>query len=195
MWAIDTKRIMMSKWLLQNPNVKIDLSSDDDSHRRGNTALFFAASEDNLDLIQQLVEKRGANVFLRNYYGRYAKDRTSTAIIKDYLLEVMRNPFLRCNKCEKLFRRRDLYGPRASLKCMQCIKKDQNEIVFLSVYREGGLPRIPREITKLIFNISIEQLQKEQEVEIDFEIARGLLLASDAEHLIDQEEEEEEEEE
>ena len=39
----------------------------------------------------------------------------------------------------------------------------------------------------------IEQLQKEQEVEIDFEIARGLLLASDAEHLIDQEEEEEEE--
>ena len=107
----------------------------------------------------------------------------------------MRNPFLRCNKCEKLFRRRDLYGPRASLKCMQCIKKDQNEIVFLSVYREGGLPRIPREITKLIFNISIEQLQKEQEVEIDFEIARGLLLASDAEHLIDQEEEEEEEEE
>ena len=192
MWAIDTKRIMMSQWLVQNPNVDINLTSDDFFYR-GDTALFFAAFQDNLDLIQQLVEKRGADVFLRNYRGNLAKDATTTGIIKDYLLDVMRNPFLRCNKCENLFRRRDLYGPRSSLKCMQCIKKDQNEIVFLSVYREGALPRIPREITKVIFNFSIEQLQKEQEVEIDFEIARGLLLASDAEHLIDQEEEEEEE--
>ena len=65
MRAIDTKRIMMSQWLVQNPNVEINLTSDDLFYR-GNTALFFAASEDNLDLIQQLVEKRGANVFLRN---------------------------------------------------------------------------------------------------------------------------------
>src|SRR3990172_7432377 len=113
MQAMKKNRQMMSQWLVQNPNVDINLTSDDFFYR-GDTALFFAAFQGNLDLIQQLVEKRGADVFLRNYRGNLAKDATTTGIIKGYLLDVMRNPFLRCNKCEKLFRRRDLYGPRAS---------------------------------------------------------------------------------